>query len=59
MEVQNGNSHYKISVRVARVQMLIERGSKLKSEGRVRDYYEWAHFILVLKNEYREIISET
>ena len=47
-------SRYRTSVKVDRVQKLMERGNQLKKEGKIHNYDEWRHFMWVLRNRCEE-----
>ena len=47
-------SRYRTSVEEHRVQELVERGNRLKREGKVHNYDEWRHFMWVLKKRCEE-----
>lgn len=44
---------------IGEIQALIERGTQLKKEGKIRNYDEWAHSMWMLKKKLREIGETT
>ena len=51
-------TRYRIPIEIGKLQALIERGTQLGKEVKIRNYDEWSHLIWILKNKYRETTSE-